>query len=45
MTSPDRPNSDADIDEIAKWMEEDFDWAVTEGIQNAREEDDKENGG
>jgi hypothetical protein len=45
MTRPDRPDSDADADEIAKWMEEDFDWAVTKGFQNAREEDDKENGG
>jgi hypothetical protein len=37
---PERPGPDADAAEIAEWMEEDFGWAVAEGIANAGDEDD-----
>jgi len=36
---PERPGPDADTAEIAEWMEEDFGWAVAEGIANAGDED------
>ncbi len=32
---PERPPSDADADEIAEWMENDFGWSLAEGIENA----------
>lgn len=47
MERPERPDEDADADEIAKWMAADFDRAVTEGIAAAgadrdEHEDDSE---
>jgi hypothetical protein len=42
MERPERPGPDADADEIAEWMEADFDWAVTEGTKEALEEDEKQ---
>jgi hypothetical protein len=37
---PERPGPDADAAEIAEWMEEDFGWAVAEGMANAGDEND-----
>jgi hypothetical protein len=37
---PERPGPDADAAEIAEWMEEDFGWAVAEGMADAGDEDD-----
>jgi hypothetical protein len=39
---PERPGPDADAAEIARWMEEDFGWALTEGVRIALEEDEEE---
>jgi hypothetical protein len=39
-----RPGDDADAAEIAKWMEEDFGQAVADGMRDATEEDEKDNG-
>jgi hypothetical protein len=39
---PDRPGPDADVAEIARWMEEDFGRAVAEGMANAGDEDDSD---
>lgn len=41
MDEPTRPEADADATEIAKWMEEDFEWALSEGITNALEESEE----
>jgi hypothetical protein len=40
---PERPGPDADAAEIAEWMEEDFGWAVAEGMANASDENDPDN--
>ncbi|RLM47414.1 hypothetical protein DVK00_02590 [Haloarcula sp. Atlit-47R] len=42
MDDPERPGPDADVSEIAEWMEEDFGRAVADGIENARGEDEHE---
>jgi hypothetical protein len=39
---PERPGPDADAAEIARWMEEDFGWALAEGMRIALEEDEEE---
>jgi hypothetical protein len=39
---PERPGPDADAAEIAEWMEEDFGWAVADGVENASGEDEHE---
>lgn len=38
----DRPDDDASSAEIARWMEEDFWESVTEGIEQAAEDDDSD---
>ena len=38
----DRPDEDASAAEIARWMEEDFDEALAEGIRDAVEDDHDE---
>jgi hypothetical protein len=38
----DRPDEDASAAEIARWMEEDFDEALAEGIEQATEEDEND---
>ena len=40
---PERPGPDADAAEIARWMEEDFGWALAEGAANAGDEDNSNN--
>jgi len=40
MKNPDRPGPDADAAEIARWMEEDFERAVADGMANAGDDDD-----
>ena len=42
MDDPERLDPDADAAEIAEWMEEDFGWAVAEGMANAGDEDEHE---
>ncbi|GAA0524813.1 hypothetical protein SAMN04488066_10616 [Halorubrum aquaticum] len=37
---PERPGSDADAAEIARWMEEDFGWALAEGAASVDDEDE-----
>ena len=37
---PERPGPDADAAEIARWMEEDFGWALAEGAADAVDEDE-----
>jgi len=39
---PERPGPDATAAEIAEWMEEDFGRAVTEGMENAVDDDDSD---
>jgi hypothetical protein len=39
---PERPGPDADAAEIAEWMEEDFGWAVADGVENASGGDEHE---
>ena len=39
---PDRPGPDADAAEIAEWMEEDFGWALVDGIENEDVEDEED---
>ncbi|QSG11870.1 hypothetical protein HSBGL_1453 [Halapricum desulfuricans] len=36
---PERPGPDADAAEIARWMEEDFGWAIAEGMEKVSNED------
>ncbi|WP_158855014.1 hypothetical protein [Halorhabdus sp. CUG00001] len=38
---PERPGPDADAAEIAEWMEEDFGWAVADGMANDETEDEE----
>lgn len=35
----DRPDEDADADEIARWMEADFEEALAEGVEDALEDE------
>jgi hypothetical protein len=39
---PERPGPDADASEIAEWMDEDFGWALAEGVANADDEDNSD---
>jgi len=39
---PERPEKPASAAEIAKWMEEDFDAALAEGIENADQPTDED---
>jgi hypothetical protein len=38
-TRLERPDEDADVDEIARWMEEDFGEALVEGIKEALDDE------
>lgn len=40
--NPERPGPDATSPEIMEWMEQDFAYAVAEGVANAAEEDHEE---
>lgn len=42
MDDPERPGPDADVTELAEWMEEDFGRAVAEGIANVGDGDDSD---